>query len=225
MPSSPDPEFDLWRALEQAARLPQAANFLKLCQLLDRAIAQLPEAQQLTAASLAIEKMAEVYVLRANWVITEWEDAHVPLDSSLPMLSLETIESWVRQSMTVDLDALIEKPPSQRQRKKQAVRHPNDSIVAAIDSAILLEFVEHLEVEQTAHQMIQELAGEEHISQWSAAIQQWLQLYSPEQAVSLSALHAELRMPLVEIWLGLLLGGFALEQYGDFYHADIWVRL
>jgi hypothetical protein len=29
----------------------------------------------------------------------------------------------------------------------------------------------------------------------------------------------------VEVWLGLRLGGFALEQRGDFYDIDfVWVR-
>ncbi|WP_223269972.1 hypothetical protein [Nostoc sp. 'Peltigera membranacea cyanobiont' 213] len=32
-------------------------------------------------------------------------------------------------------------------------------------------------------------------------------------------------MPMVEVWLGLLLGGFTLEQRGDFYNSrNIWVK-
>ena len=32
-------------------------------------------------------------------------------------------------------------------------------------------------------------------------------------------------MPMVEVWLGLLLAGFALEQRGEFYeNNNIWVR-
>ncbi len=30
---------------------------------------------------------------------------------------------------------------------------------------------------------------------------------------------------MVEVWLGLLLGGFTLEQRGDFYHnQNVWVK-
>ncbi len=34
-----------------------------------------------------------------------------------------------------------------------------------------------------------------------------------------------LQMPMVEVWLGLLLGGFTLEQRGDFYNSqNVWVK-
>jgi hypothetical protein len=35
----------------------------------------------------------------------------------------------------------------------------------------------------------------------------------------------ELKMPWVEIWLGLLLGEFDLEQTGEFYQGEILIRL
>ncbi|MDB9317134.1 MULTISPECIES: hypothetical protein [Cyanophyceae] len=42
--------------------------------------------------------------------------------------------------------------------------------------------------------------------------------------ISLTKLQRMLRMPMVEVWLGLLLGGFVLEQRGDFYHSqNIWI--
>lgn len=32
-------------------------------------------------------------------------------------------------------------------------------------------------------------------------------------------------MPMVEVWLGLLLGGFTLEQRGNFYYnQNVWVK-
>lgn len=31
-------------------------------------------------------------------------------------------------------------------------------------------------------------------------------------------LVSDFKMPMVEVWLGLLLGGFTLEQRGNFYH-------
>lgn len=33
-----------------------------------------------------------------------------------------------------------------------------------------------------------------------------------------------LSMPWVEVWLGVLLSGFELEQRGEFYQAAIWVK-
>ncbi|MEH1910273.1 hypothetical protein [Nostoc sp.] len=43
--------------------------------------------------------------------------------------------------------------------------------------------------------------------------------------ISLTQLQGGLKMPMVEVWLGLLLGGFTLEQRGDFYHnQNVWVK-
>jgi hypothetical protein len=40
----------------------------------------------------------------------------------------------------------------------------------------------------------------------------------------LLALHDSLQLPIVEIWLGLLLGNFKLEQKGTFYNSnEIWI--
>jgi hypothetical protein len=37
-------------------------------------------------------------------------------------------------------------------------------------------------------------------------------------------LQTALPLPMVEIWLGLLLGDFKLEQRGEFYNAnEIWI--
>lgn len=38
-------------------------------------------------------------------------------------------------------------------------------------------------------------------------------------------LVSDFKMPMVEVWLGLLLGGFILEQRGNFYHnQNVWVN-
>ncbi|MCC5602494.1 hypothetical protein [Nostoc favosum] len=36
---------------------------------------------------------------------------------------------------------------------------------------------------------------------------------------------SDFKMPMVEVWLGLLLVGFTLEQRGNFYHNhNVWVN-
>ncbi|WP_375490895.1 hypothetical protein [uncultured Nostoc sp.] len=36
---------------------------------------------------------------------------------------------------------------------------------------------------------------------------------------------SDFKMPIVEVWLGLLLGGFTLEQRGNFYqNQNVWVK-
>ena len=65
-----------------------------------------------------------------------------------------------------------------------------------------------------------ELAGKENVPAWTNAIAQWLTTRSTTESVSLLHLQQELAMPLVEVWLGMLLGGqdlYQWEQHGDFY--------
>ncbi len=45
-------------------------------------------------------------------------------------------------------------------------------------------------------------------------------LINVKDEISLVKLQRVLEMPMVEVWLGLLLGGFTLEQYGDFSHSQ-----
>jgi len=67
------------------------------------------------------------------------------------------------------------------------------------------------------------LAGDENVDAWRGAIAQYLVQVKDE--ISLVKLQRKLKMPMVEVWLGLLLGGFALEQRGEFYNNDnVWVK-
>lgn len=209
-------ELDLWQELKDALAVPQSADLKRLCQLLDWAIAQLPEQQQLDAAGQAIEQIAAVYTLKAEWLMTAWEMTHEITETSLPVLTSELIDGWIRQSMSIDLDAVVEQSISkckQRSPKPQ----PTDSIAVDVDQASLLEMLNQMELEPDPEQMVRQLAEEEDPIQWSAAIMQWLQTHDVKQSVCLVDLYQELKMPLVEVWIGLLLGGFELEQHGHFY--------
>lgn len=219
----PQTEANLWQELNDAVAAPQFANLKRLCELLDWAIAHVPEAQQLEAAGRAIEQMAEIYALRFNLLIGSWEEADSFLGEALPVLDLETLEAWIRQSMSVDLDVLVEQPKSKRNHNKQT-HNSTDSIVAVVEAEAILQMVEQIEQEEQG-QMIRRLAGEEDPARWSAAISRWIQQHSPSQPIHLGKLQYSLGMPLVEIWMGLLLGNeFGLEATGDFYYGEVWVR-
>lgn len=213
----------LWQELKDALATPQAANLKRLCELLDWVLSQLPQDQHLAAAGSAIEQMAEIYALRFTLLLSVREDADCPSEETLPVIDLEALESWVRQSMSVDLDALVEQPKSKRRHQAQTL-NPDDSVVAVVEPEAILQMVEQLEAEAQS-QMIRQLAGEEDPARWSAAIVQWMQEAVPNQPIHFSQLPHSLRMPWVEVWMGLLLGsGFSFEQRGNFYSNEIWIR-
>ncbi len=68
------------------------------------------------------------------------------------------------------------------------------------------------------------IAHAEDIPAWFSAIAHWMSHKSQSEAVSLKQLVEGLGMPLVEVWLGMLLGGedqYKWDIHGDFYsHPD-----
>jgi hypothetical protein len=65
-------------------------------------------------------------------------------------------------------------------------------------------------------------AHTENVSAWIEAISHCIANNS--SPIRLLDLQTALQLPIVEIWLGLLLGDFKLEQRGEFYNAsEIWI--
>ncbi|BAY41969.1 hypothetical protein NIES2111_63650 (plasmid) [Nostoc sp. NIES-2111] len=61
---------------------------------------------------------------------------------------------------------------------------------------------------------VHRLAGDENVDEWRDVIAQYLAQVKDE--IALPKLQRNLKMPMVEVCLGLLLGGFDLEQRGSF---------
>lgn len=60
----------------------------------------------------------------------------------------------------------------------------------------------------------QQIAYSEDVASWTAAILEWLQ--TTLLSVSIAELSDSLEMLWIEVWLGVLFGGFQLEQRGSF---------
>lgn len=220
-------ELNLWQDLESAAAVPEAANLAELMQALEEAIAPLPQQLQLQTAAEGILRIAQVYASRSDWLLSSWEEAHNPKG---PILGEDMLSGLVRQTMTLDLAALIESPvPEHRHRQQSSA--PGESIAGSVDKAALLQVLQEIEAESAEAQTAADpfsLAHSEDIPQWGKAIATWMEQRCELAAVSLIHLQQALGMPMVEVWLGLLLAGqdeYELEQRGDFYSPrGIWVR-
>ena len=109
--------------------------------------------------------------------------------------------------------------PPTRQRIKAESVHDEDSVVANVDKATLLAMVDEMEAAQQAIAV----AYDESVSVWVEQIRAWFEAH-PE-AIEVRQLQAQLGWPLVQVWLGLLLGGFRLKSGdGEFYARPIWVE-
>jgi hypothetical protein len=228
-------ELDLWQSLEAATRYPETANLRRLCDALEGAIRYQPLQEQLQVAGEMLRQISEVYAARAEWMMSGWEHRHNPQE---PVVDLEGYGELFAQSLSLDLGELFEEPdavvyPSDRKGRPLAgiskSAGSGGSVVGLLDKESLLaeldqRLEEHPEMtEAEAFETAIAVAHGEDVSAWTGAIAQVLQ-QEESQALSLLEVQARSGMPLVAMWLGGLLGGYRLEQRGEFYQREtIWL--
>lgn len=217
----------LWEALQAAPLQLETYNPLQLCDLLLQILPNLPIHLQLQVAEQAYEQIVDAFFLKAKYLISGWEEkyrsppvkAEVTVNPESPVLSLEDLDAWVRQTMSVNFEDFLAKPVTKRQRSKKP--KDEDSIAGEVSKEAALELAAKLEAEQNAEEMVKKLAGDEDPMAWVETIAQWLQQYAADQPVTLTQLCQGVELPFVAVWLGLLLGGFKLDQLDVLYESDV----
>lgn len=205
-------ELDLWHNLATAKDEPETAHIKQLWQDLEQVIEQSELDQQLRVAGDAITSIVEVYAIRANAILSSLE---VQDTKSEPILSEDFLNDLMRQSMSIDLSDMMENLFSLKPEPQTSVP-TRGSLVVPIDKEADIAIASGA---VDTKRILADLAGSEQISDWSAAIANWMQQQG-NKAVSLLHLQQALGMPLVEIWLGLLLSPvrhYDWEQRGEFY--------
>ena len=197
-------ELNLWEEL---------ADFQQLLDGVEAIVSHLPELQQLQVAGDALLRIAELCESRVELLMTGWEESDRD-----PIVGQGFFGEMVRQTMAVDLSELMAPAPLRKPRTR--TNKPTGSIVATVEKQAVLAMVEQL-VEMEAEMQKQAVLGvahSENVSGWTKAIALWLRQQSSE--VSWRELETGLGMPWVELWLGLLLGGFRVEQRGVLSAGD-----
>jgi hypothetical protein len=221
-------ELDLWQSLEAATRYPETANLQRLCDALEGAIAHHPTQEQLQVAGEMLRQISDVYAARAEWMMSGWELQYNPQE---PVVNLEGYAELFAQSLSLDLGELFEEPdgvvyPSDRKGRSGS----GGTVVGLLDKdALLAELDQRLEdhpemTEAEAFEAAISVSHGEDVSAWTGTIAEVLR-QEENQALSLMQLRERSGMPLVAMWLGVLLGGYGLEQRGEFYQREtIWVE-
>ncbi|MDZ4872271.1 MAG: hypothetical protein CLLPBCKN_001659 [Chroococcidiopsis cubana SAG 39.79] len=220
-------ELDLWNNLSAAAAAPLAANMNQLWQDLEVAIAPLPQQLQLATVAEVILKIAQIYAERAQSLLDDWEATHECDDE--PVLNEDMLAPMLRQTMTLDLDALLEPPPYYPRSS-----HSNSqSIVGEVDKAAMLEVLDEMAAKRTDEEDSTHVAHAEDISAWARAIAEYF-ASRQTHCLPLLELVQKVRYPaqkqsesgsrLVKTWMALLLGGFGLKQqeFYDLESIEVW---
>jgi hypothetical protein len=219
-------QLDLWQELKEAELAPEASDLRHLCQGLEAAIATTPPAQKLQTAARAFLRIAEIFSLRAGLLLTDWEQSH---SEEGPPLEDEDLSELLRQSMSLCLEELIAEPEPITRQRRSLGSGSEESVAWVVEKEVLLEaFDTEIELPPARSQSESGAVGVAHsedVTAWAAAMARWLRERSSTGPVSLLELQQGVEMPLVQVWLGLLLGskGIVLEQQGEFYSWHIWV--
>ena len=213
-------ELDLWDVISTARQTPEDANFSMVFKLLDLTLVNLDTRSQLRIAGEAVCQIADLFCDRSNFL---FEELHSRAVKGEPIMADDAFDRYVRQSMVVDFEQFIE-PLQSLPRKISEQRKSDNSIVGEIDKEVLIQALEQeslLSVKEEFERAIS-TAHAEDVSSWIDAISHCVaNNFSPMRLVELKA---ALQLPMVEIWLGLLLGDFKLEQRGEFYcTGEIWI--
>jgi hypothetical protein len=233
MVHDPSPIDLIMRQIQAAMAEPETANIKTLWAELESCLVALPQAQQLYLSAQAIAHLTAIIVAKADHFLNLWEHQHRPSPSLEPIVSPDLLTSILRQSAHIPLDDLIQEPPKPPQ-KRHPLDEPIQSQVEEIDKAKLLQRLEEssaLGEIQTAEQEAIAILESENISAWAEAIAHYIQTskFPARDSIPLIEIQSALNQPLVEIWLGLILGeaNYQLQQQDpDFYSPygiTVWI--
>ena len=209
-------ELNVWEAIASAAQSPDEANLSMVFNLLDLALVELDTRSQLRVAGDAVGQIADLFCDRSNLC---FELLHAHANHAEPMMSDHAFDRYVRQSVVVDFEQFIQ-PLESLPRKSSEKIKDSDSVVSAVDKEVLLQVLEqeHLLSWEEELDLALSIAHDEDVSTWIEAISVCLKNNAvPMRFIDL---QNKLKLPIVEVWLGLLLGDFKLLQKGTFYNAD-----
>ncbi len=213
-------ELDLWEAIASASQSPDEANLPMVFNLLDLTLVELDTRSQLRVAGNAVGQITDLFCDRSNLC---FEHLQARANHGEPVISDHAFDRYVRQSVVVDFEQFMQ-PLEALPRKSPERTKDDDSVVGSVDREILLQVLEqeHLLSWEDELDLALSVAHTEDVTNWIEAIAVCLK--SNAVPMRFVDLQNKLNLPIIEVWLGLLLGDFKLEQKGAFYDADrIWI--
>jgi len=215
-------ELNLWEAIALATKTPEEADLPMVLDLLDLTLSELAPESQLRLAGDAVGQITDLFCDRSSLL---FEVLQARSANSEPVMSSRAFDRYVRQSVVVDFEMFMQ-PLTALPRKAPEKLRDQESVVSAVDKAILIEVLEQENILSREEEIDFALATahSENVSAWIAAIADCLA--SNTLPMRLLDLYNCLNLPMVEVWLGLLLGNFHLLQKGNFYDShEIWINL
>lgn len=208
-------ELDLFNQLEVAKLDPENSPLALFRPSLDSIadLDHLPAARHLAIAGDAFVQLSEFFELKAQSMEQSWKSNG---NAEGPVLNFD--DGLTRRFMNCDDDLTLEPEPITR----RTFPKDNPFFDNVPDSEALMEVLGvHEAGEDPRIETVFSVIEEEDVGAWVDAISQQLEKAGGE--VSLQKLRRMLKLSYGRLWLGILLGGFALESHGNFYGQAILV--
>jgi len=145
-------------------------------------------------------------------LLDDWEEEY---NTQGPRFDDSLLEGLVRESQYVDVSDFVKPGKRVKSPKVTGPLDEEDSVFVELGAEEAIALAEQ-DLESV------DLSHAENVSDWVEQIEAWFELQPDE--IRFIDLLEQLELPFVELCLGLLLGGFVIEQRGEFYEfSSIWV--
>ena len=209
-------ELNLEVAFEEAAETPKNANVLSLWNQFEGELAGLEQRDHLRVAGDILVRLARLCEAKADLLWEDWEDAH---NAEGPVMNGDWLQGVTRQTQELDFSDLVNRSYRTSSNLPNEDKTDDDSVAGEALKLSVLDMIDALEDADLKSQTLA-VSHAENVSDWVKALAD-RQEESPQRLIDI---QKQLRMPLIEVWIAALLGGFAMEQRGSFYQTqEVWV--
>ncbi len=208
-------ELNLEVAFDEASEVPEEADLLSLWAQFEGELAGLPQREHLRVAGDILVKLAELCETKSNVLWEDWQDAH---NAEGPVMNEGWLQGVTRQTQELDFSELVQRSYRSGDLSNED-KTDEDSVAGNVEKLSVLDMIDALEDDDLKSQALA-VSHAENVSDWVKALAGG-QVDSPQRLVDL---QQQLKMPLIEVWIAALLGGFPMEQRGSFYQTqEVWV--
>ena len=206
-------ELNLEFALEEAAAMPESVDVVGLWQQFEDELAGLEQRDRLRVAGDILVQLAGLCETKADVLWEDWQDAH---NADGPIMGGDWLQGVTRQTQELDFSHLVQRS---YQTHPNADKADEDSVAGDVDKLSVLDMLDALDDTDLESQALA-VSHAENVSDWVKALADQQQ-EGPQRLVDI---QQQLQMPMVEVWIAALLGGFPMEQRGSFYQTqEVWV--
>jgi chromatin segregation and condensation protein Rec8/ScpA/Scc1 (kleisin family) len=209
-------ELNLEVAFEEAAEVPEQADLLRLWTQFEGELSGLAQRDHLRVAGDILLQLSGLCEAKAEVLWEDWQDAH---NADGPVMDEGWLQGLTRQTQELDFSDLVNRSYRTSNGHLNEGKADEDSVAGEVEKLSVLDMINALDDADLKSQALA-VSHAENVSDWVKALAA-KQTTAPQRLIDV---QQQMKMPLIEVWIAALLGGFLLEQRGSFYETqEVWV--